>query len=110
MAKKILSKEQIRKIADTIAREAKKDKINISKVLLFGSYAKNRATADSDLDLCFISSDFKDTFKAEVYLRSKIHNLFDNKTAIDVVAYSPNDFKMSIPLIFEIRETGKQVL
>ena len=33
--------------------------LNISKIILFGSYAKGKATKESDIDILIISNDFK---------------------------------------------------
>lgn len=111
MVKKILSKQQINNFVQKIAKQAKKDKMPISKAFIFGSYAKNTANKNSDLDLCFISSKFKDTFEAEVYLRTKIYFLEDFKIdiPIDVVAFKPRDFQITAPLVYEIMEHGKEI-
>lgn len=36
---------------------------NISEVILFGSYAKGKEHADSDIDIAIISEDFEDLFE-----------------------------------------------
>jgi len=53
-----ISKNEIRKIIFQYLLLLTQDNLRISKVLLYGSYAKNRATKDSDIDLCIISPDF----------------------------------------------------
>lgn len=68
MAEKILSNKQINIAVKKIAQQAKDDNMPIAKAFMFGSYAQNKAKKYSDLDLCFVSPSFKDTFKAEVRL------------------------------------------
>ncbi|MBI4652989.1 nucleotidyltransferase domain-containing protein [Candidatus Kuenenbacteria bacterium] len=111
MVEETLSKQQINNLVQKLAKQAKKDKMPIGKAFVFGSYAKNTANKDSDLDLCFISSKFKDTFKTEVYLRTKIYFLKDPKISIpvDVVAFRPQDFQITSPLVYEIIEHGKEI-
>ena len=110
MAKKILSKKQIKDLVEKVADEAKKDNMGISKIYVFGSYAKARANENSDLDLCFVSSKFKNSIEAEVYLRTKIYNLFSYTTPMDIVAYLPADFNENIPLAREVLKTGSRIL
>lgn len=109
MVKRVLSKKQITDLAKHVAEEAKRDKMPISKIFVFGSYAKNEANEDSDLDLCFISSKFKDIIEAEAYLRAKIYFILKQNIAVDVVAYRPEDFEETVPLVYEIRRHGKEI-
>lgn len=109
MAKKILSKKEIIDLAKKVSIAAKKDKMPIDRVFIFGSYAKNKANELSDLDLCFISSKFKDTIEAEAYLRTKIFYLFSGNTPMDIVAFKPKDFTEEIPLAAEIRRYGQEI-
>lgn len=110
MAKKILSKKQITELAKRVAIEAGKDNFPISDVFLFGSYAKNKAKEDSDLDVCFVSDKFKNSIEAEAYLRTKVFFLFKYDTPIDVVAFRPSEFKLNSPLALEIRNTGIKIV
>jgi len=111
MAKKVLSKKQINNLVQKVSEIAEKDKMPISKVFVFGSYAKNKMNENSDLDLCFVSPKFKDTIKAEAYLRTEIHFLKPKiNIPIDVVAYKPRDFNdITIPLVYEIKKNGKEI-
>lgn len=111
MAKEILSRQQINNLVKRLAIKAKENKMPISKAFIFGSYAKNKANKNSDLDLCFISPKFKDTFEAEAYLRTEICFLKNPEynIPVDVVAYRPQDFQITVPLVYEIMEHGKEI-
>ena len=110
MAKKILSKKQISNLVQKVSEIAKKDKLPISNVFMFGSYAKNKANKNSDLDLCFVSPKFKNTIEAEAYLRTEIYFLEPKiNVPIDVVAYNKKDFKGDIQLVYEIKKTGIEI-
>jgi len=110
MAKKFLSKRQINSLIKKLSEKVKEDDIFFQKVFVFGSYAKNKMTSRSDLDLCFISPKFKDTIEAEAYLRTKLYFLNLNyNIPIDIVAYNPKEFKETIPLVDEIKKSGKEI-
>lgn len=110
MAKEILSRREINSLIKKIAKTAKKDKMPLSKVFVFGSYAKNKMRKGSDLDLCFISPTFKDTIKAEAYLRTKIYFSSPKiNIPFDIVAYRPIDFNETVPLVYEIKKHGKEI-
>lgn len=70
MAKQIsLSRNKINLIhryADLIKQEG----IKVSKIILFGSYARGMAKPDSDIDVAVISSQFgQDNLKEMIFLR-----------------------------------------
>lgn len=65
--------------------------VKISKVILFGSYAKGIAKPDSDIDLAVISSQFgKDNLKEMIFLR-KLAIKIDSH--IEPLPFSPEDLK-----------------
>ena len=57
MTEKIYTREEIREIIKPIARDRK-----IDRIFLFGSYARNEATKDSDLDFCIDAPSIKSLF------------------------------------------------
>jgi predicted nucleotidyltransferase len=81
----------------------KADKLPISRVILFGSRAKGRQHKCSDIDLCVISPEFKDPFKAMHYLLLKSYNI---DAIIEPHPYHPRDFVNEDPLVWEIKQTG----
>lgn len=108
MSKKRIPKKVENKILDFV-KILKQDKLPIKKVILFGSYAKSRQHKWSDIDVCVVSSKFKDPWRALQYLWSKRN--FDVKYTIEPVGYHPEDFKgFSLsPLVDEIKKTGIEV-
>ena len=110
MAKKILSRKEITDLTKIAVKEARKDKIFVSEVYLFGSYAKNKAKTKSDLDLCFVFSKKIDPPKTTAIIRTKFYRILEG-ISMDILAYSKKDFKDALnPLAFEIRTTGKRIL
>lgn len=54
VSQKKLSKSEIKKIIDELYRALKREQVPITQVVLFGSYAKNTADVDSDIDVALI--------------------------------------------------------
>lgn len=85
------------------------EKIRVDKVVLFGSRSKGNAHKDSDIDIAIISRDFgKDRYE-EGSMLFKIAAKVDPR--IEPVPVSLQSWKedMWIPLLYEIREHGKEI-
>lgn len=105
MVKKTIPKK-IEKNINEYINIIKDDKIPIKKVILFGSSAKGKRNKWSDIDLCIISSKFKDQFGAMRYLLLKSYNL---NTSIEPHPYHSRDFVNEDPLVWEIKKTGIEI-
>ena len=89
--------------------ELKKDDLPISKVILFGSYARGTQRKWSDIDLCIISPKFKNSFKALQYLwRKRI--IYDIQYPIEPIGFTPKDMNNKYSsLIHEIKANGLEI-
>lgn len=103
MAAKTIPKK-VKKEVEEYINVLRADKLPVSKVILFGSYAKGRPRKWSDIDLCIISPKFKNAFSAMQYLWSK--RVKDLGLTIEPVGFSPGDFKHDTSLTYEIKQTG----
>lgn len=83
---------KLKKITQRIVKEYKPEKI-----ILFGSYAWGRPTADSDFDLCIIKKGAygKKKFFSE---HKKVHSIIDGEIAADVLIYSPARMRRRLEL------------
>jgi len=64
---------------------------NPHKLILFGSQAKNKSTAKSDIDLCIITkTDNKRTVLADMYLNIECDKPFD------LLLYTPDEWERSV--------------
>lgn len=91
MAKAIPSSKNKINIIHKYMHLLKQEGIKVSKVILFGSYAKGTANSDSDIDLAIISSQFgRDNLKEMMFLR-KLALKIDSH--IEPLAFSPQDLK-----------------
>ena len=103
MTKATLDKE-IQSITKLIIHQIKPYKPQ--KVILFGSYAKGTAKADSDVDLVLIKNT-NDNFQTRM---KKVRLLISTTTPVDVFVFTPKEFKEGTktnPLLSEIERTGK---
>lgn len=87
----------------------KKDKLPLTKVVLFGSYAQGKPHRWSDIDLCIVSPRFKNAWQASQYLWSK-RKITDIRYAIEPIGFSPTDFQDKYNLFSqEIKKNGIEI-
>jgi uncharacterized protein len=90
--------------------------INVNSVILFGSFASETNTEDSDIDLIVIldsdsvSKSFEEKMKNKLLVRNCIYEL-SRKFAIDLIVYTKAEFNIikenKTSFYNEILETGK---
>ena len=90
--------------------------INVNSVILFGSFASETNTEDSDIDLIVIldsdsvSKSFEEKMKNKLLVRNCIYEL-SSKFAIDLIVYTKAEFNIikenKTSFYNEILETGK---
>jgi uncharacterized protein len=98
----MVSMKSIRAVGRKIARE-----FHPERVILFGSYARGTANADSDIDLLVIAP-----FNGSSFRRSlEILNRLDIRLPVDLIAYRQEDvdrrYAEGDPLIREALDQGK---
>jgi len=105
MVKKL--SKRIEKKVNKFILALKTDLNQIERIFLFGSYAKDEMTRDSDIDLCVVSSDFKKKNPWN-YLWKKRIEIDD--FYIQPIGYAPEDFIDENPLVWEIKKTGIRIM
>lgn len=83
-----------------------KKRYDIKKVYLFGSFAKENADIDSDIDIAVIFDQVDDSFDLQVQLM-KLRRQYD--TRIEPHVFRTSDFKKSHPFAEEIIKTGVEL-
>ena len=91
----------VRKYAELV-----KNSFDYQKVILFGSYAKDNARKDSDIDIAIIFSDYDNRFDRQVELM-KLTRQID--TRIEPHPFREKDFDYTNPLVNEIVSHGMEV-
>jgi predicted nucleotidyltransferase len=89
---------------------------NPYKIILFGSYAKEEATEDSDIDLMVIldnntiAKTSEERMNKKLYIRTLVREI-NYKIALDILVYSKEELKLVKEngnyFIDEIEKTGK---
>lgn len=100
--------DKITELIKKFVAEASKDNIQISKVILFGSYAKGTNNEWSDIDLAVVSKDFDGI---SFYDSQKLTDAM-LRTSIDIEThpYRPEDFTIENPFVKEILEYGIRIV
>jgi len=100
--------DPIIEIVKKYIEELEKNKIHISKAILFGSYALGKGKPESDIDVALISEAFSgDRFEDRrkiVPLRRKIDS------RIEPIPFRPEDFENGGVMAEEIKKTGIIIL
>jgi hypothetical protein len=102
MAKK---RQKVEIIIDKYVNELEKLGVEVSQVILFGSYAKGKPKEYSDIDLAVVSPTFHklDIFERQLIL-SKAHHKFGEP--IEPIGLTPEQIRDKKGFVREILETG----
>lgn len=89
--------------------EIRNSGINVVDAYLYGSYAKQTASIDSDIDVCVISPDLGIDLIDEMVKLKQIARKVDDR--IEAVPLGVTDFSDPFdPLVFEIKNTGVRII
>lgn len=104
----VKSISEIKKVVKEYEDELKRHNISITKIVLYGSYAKGHPKPYSDIDLVIISPDLArfSPLRRQELLAELTMNI---DAPLEVLGYTPEEFKKSNHTIFGqiIRKTGK---
>ena len=84
--------------------------MTISKIVLFGSYAKGTASAESDIDIAIISEDFrgKDIFERVRMIKdAEVLTIRKFKVPLDIIAMTPEEFDSGVSIISDYARDGQ---
>jgi len=86
--------------------------LNISKIILFGSQAKGKATEESDIDVVIISDDFRDKDIFERAMLTKDAEIMLIKRfliPLDIITLTFEEFESGTSLVAEYARNGKVI-
>ena len=104
-----MDRRQVIKIIRRFVKELKHRDISVDRIVLYGSYVRGQARPDSDIDIAVVSKNFGKDRVEEGMLLFRIAGKIDPRlepVPISLKAYENNTW---VPLIYEIREKGKEV-
>jgi predicted nucleotidyltransferase len=88
------------------------DVLRVAKIILFGSYAREQATEESDIDVAIISDDFmdKDIFeRAKLTQDPEILTIRKYMIPLDIITLTPEEYEKGSSLISLLARDGKIV-
>ena len=101
---------EIRKIAQEYKDELRRHNIRVTKLILYGSYAKGNPKPCSDIDLIIISPDLArfNPLRRQELLAQLTMNI---DAPLEIIGYTPEEIRKSKYTIFGqiIRQTGKSL-
>lgn len=108
-----MSQAQIKKAVRYIKNFLRQRGIGAERVVLFGSYAKNSAAGDSDVDIAIVSDDFsgKDIFQRSRMIRGLNWSLTEKfAMPFDLVPLSSAEWDQSSSLVVDFAKQGRVYL
>lgn len=87
--------------------------INVNKIVIFGSYIKNKHSKDSDMDIIIVSENFrdKDIFE-KVRMTRGIHKELVRriKKPFDILYYSDKEWSNTLSLVANMAKSEGKVI
>jgi len=113
MVKAKFTPSEVERAIRELARILKVKKIKISRLILYGSYARGKQRNFSDIDLAIISPTFrgKNRFIIQEMIARAINGRKGIMTAIEPIGYSTEEYVQADPTTFlgEIKLTGREI-
>lgn len=105
-----MGKIQVIKTIKKFIRALEHEGISVERVILYGSYAKGKARADSDIDVAVVSKDFGKDRVEEGMSLFRIAGGIDSR--LEPVPFSLKQYENDtwVPLIYEIRKYGVELI
>jgi predicted nucleotidyltransferase len=100
--------ETVNGLASQYADDVRR-RMPVSKVVLFGSYAKGTASELSDIDICFFLDSFNGKQRIEVI--AELLSIAGNYKGVffEPIAFPVSEIERGNPFVREILETGKEL-
>lgn len=106
----VKKQSQINRLIRKLVVNLKRKGIRVNRLILYGSYAKGIAKADSDIDIAVVSSTFdnKNLLKRQELLGEATFGLGE---PVETIGYSYKEFtkRHTLSFLFDIVSNGKVV-
>lgn len=107
MASRSLIHHDFKVLAIQLYRALERKKVHADIIILFGSHAKGKAHADSDIDLAVVSRDFgKDRIKEGAMVNLLVSEINPRAEVVPVGLDAYFDKENISPILHEIKKTG----
>ena len=105
-----MSKSKVIKAIKFLEQCLKEKRLNLKKIILFGSQIMGKAPEESDIDIVIISEDFKgkDIFeRAELTKEAETMTIKKFMIPLDIITLTPEEFQSETSLIAEYAKKGE---
>lgn len=105
-----MAKRTIKKVINFLAKCLRDKGLNISKIIVFGSYAHGKTTEESDVDIVIVSDDFKgkNIFeRAKLTKEAEIMTIKRFLVPLDILTMTPKELETGTSLISDYAKNGK---
>lgn len=105
-----MSKTKIIKAIKFLEQRLREKRLNLKKIILFGSQITGKATEESDIDIVIISDDFndKDIFERTRLIKEpEIMTIKKFMIPLDIITLTPEEFQSETSLIAEYAKKGE---
>lgn len=85
---------------------AVRNKFDIKRMILFGSYTKGNYREESDIDIAVVLNDFENTLNMQLELM-RLRRKIDSR--IEPHPFREKDFISTNPLVYEILKYGEKI-
>jgi predicted nucleotidyltransferase len=102
----------IAEVIDDLKRRLATAGVRVERLVLFGSRARGREDAESDIDLAVVSSDFrdKDIFeRVELTRVAEMETVFKFHVPLDLILMTPEEFGSRTSPVAAVAREGKEV-
>ncbi len=100
-----MDKNDAIKIANQYA-DVLSQRFNLSRIILFGSYAKGNFHEDSDIDIAVVFNDFSNLVEMQLELM-RLRRKIDSR--IEPHPFRESEFNIFNPIVYEILSYGKEI-
>lgn len=107
-----MDKRGVSEILDFVSSRLSEKKINVYKIILFGSYHNGEPTRDSDIDIAIVSNDFagKDNLERGKLLRDiELETIKKFDLPVDLIKLTIDEYENETRMIASYVKEGKVV-
>jgi predicted nucleotidyltransferase len=105
-----MAKRTIKEVIHFLAKCLRNKGLNVSKIIVFGSYACGKTTEESDIDIVIVSDDFKgkNIFeRAKLTKEAEIMTIKRFLIPLDILTMTPKELETGTSLISDYAKNGK---
>jgi predicted nucleotidyltransferase len=108
-----MAKSSVKESLSFLESCLKRQGLNISQIILFGSHSRGESTEESDIDVAIISEDFKgkNIFKrADLTKEAEIQTIKKYMIPLDIITLTPEELQDETSLLSDYVRNGQLLI